>query len=47
MLETAYVEPKEREIWGEIGEKGKEIRKKDKIHRKNIKQDRQRGRNDD
>ena len=46
MLEFAYIEPKDRKIWDGIGEKGKEIRKKEKIHRKSIKQNRQR-RHDD
>jgi hypothetical protein len=37
------VEPKTREQWKEIGEKGKAIRKKDKVHKKQVKSNRRGG----
>jgi hypothetical protein len=43
LLDIALVEPKTREQWQGIGEKGKSIRKKDKIHKKNVKSNRRGG----
>jgi hypothetical protein len=40
LVAEAMIEPKEREMWAGIGEKGKEIRKKEKTHRKEVKQNR-------
>jgi protein subunit release factor A len=42
-LDQALIEPKTREQWQEIGEKGKATRKKDKIHTKNKKSNRRGG----
>ena len=42
-LDLALVEPKSRDQWTDIGEKGKATRKKDKTHRKNVKSNRRGG----
>jgi hypothetical protein len=42
-LDAASVEPKTREAWQDIGEKGKAARKREKIHKKTIKSNRRGG----
>jgi len=40
MIEEAYVEPKERNMWEGIGEKGKQIRREEKSKRSEVKDSR-------